>query len=66
MIANNFVRIYHPLSGKRGKKYTECKSGSEAEATNAPEDLKEPDIYAAMLAVKHAIIVDNFDCGAPS
>ena len=66
LIANNFVRIYHPLSGKRGKKYKECKSGGEAEATNAPEDLKEPVVYAAMLAVKHAIIVDNFDCGAPS
>ncbi len=66
LIANNFVRIYHPLSGTRGKKYKECKAGSAAEATNAPEDLKEPIIYAAMLAVKHAVIVDNFDCGAPT
>ena len=65
LIANNFVRIYHPLSGTRGKKYTECKAGSAAESTNAPEDLKEPIIYAAMLAVKHAVIVDNFDCGKP-
>jgi Tfp pilus assembly protein PilX len=66
LIANNFVRIYHPLSGTRGKKYKECKVGSGPEATNAPEDLKEPVIYAAMLAVKHAIIVDNFDCGTPT
>jgi Tfp pilus assembly protein PilX len=61
LIANNFVRIYHPLSGTRGKKYKECGS-----ATNAPEDLKEPVVYAAMLAVKHAIIIDNFDCGTPT
>jgi len=65
LIANNFVRIYHPLTGTRGKKYKECKVGSAAESTNAPEDLKEPIIYAAMLAVKHAVIVDNFDCGKP-
>jgi Tfp pilus assembly protein PilX len=68
LIANNFVRIYHPLSGARGKKYKECKVGSAPESTNAPEDLKSPGpvIYAAMLAVKHAVIVDNFDCGAPT
>jgi Tfp pilus assembly protein PilX len=73
LIANNFVRIYHPVTNPRGKKYLECKTGSEPEAvddktptTEIPEDLKEPVIYAAMLAVKHAIIVDNFDCGEPA
>ncbi|HUN77811.1 MAG TPA: hypothetical protein VMU32_02715 [Solirubrobacteraceae bacterium] len=30
------------------------------------EDLKEPVIYAAVLALKHSFIVDNFDCGSPS
>jgi Tfp pilus assembly protein PilX len=30
------------------------------------KDLKEPTIYAAMLAVKHGVIVDNFSCGEPS
>lgn len=71
LIANNFVRIYHPLKGVRGSKYRECKVGSGAEATNleaeengVKPDLKEPIIYAAMLAVKQEIIVDNFDCGA--
>jgi Tfp pilus assembly protein PilX len=28
-------------------------------------DLKEPVIYAAILALKHSFIVDNFDCGTP-
>jgi Tfp pilus assembly protein PilX len=36
---------------------------AECDAHNAAEDLKEPTVYAAMLAVKHAVIVDNFACG---
>ncbi|HZL48166.1 MAG TPA: hypothetical protein VFC30_04030 [Solirubrobacteraceae bacterium] len=39
---------------------------AECDAPNSSLDLKEPIIYAAMLAVKHAVIVDNFDCGLPS
>jgi Tfp pilus assembly protein PilX len=65
LIANNFVRVYHPLTGKREKRYTGC--GSSANLTTGPEkDLENPLIYAAILAVKHSFIVDNFDCGAPS
>ncbi len=30
---------------------------------NLSKDLNEPTIYAAMLAVKHGVIVDNFSCG---
>jgi Tfp pilus assembly protein PilX len=68
LIANNFVRIYHPLSGTRGTKYKECGTSTNDTTTTAtlPKDLDEPIIYAAMLAVKHAVIVDNFDCGAPT
>jgi Tfp pilus assembly protein PilX len=33
------------------------------DAPNSSKDLKEPTIYAAMLAVKHGVIVDNFSCG---
>jgi hypothetical protein len=64
LIANNFVRIYHPVvGGPRGPHfYYDC-NGAE---NNYAADLKEPTIYAAMLAVKHAVIVDNFDCGSPS
>jgi hypothetical protein len=35
------------------------------DAPNSPKDLHEPTIYAAMLAVKHGVIVDNFSCGKP-
>ncbi len=37
---------------------------NECDAPNAPTDLSEPTIYAAMLAVKHAVIVDNINCGS--
>jgi Tfp pilus assembly protein PilX len=131
LIANNFVRIYHPVveeyevahytpvteAGTGSPKFETCKSGfaynktlklcvetpksgytfheSElvdskpcntylskeetylskgeceytdnglfsCDAPNSSEDLKEPTIYAAMLAVKHGVIVDNFSCG---
>ena len=130
LIANNFVRIYHPVEEEykvesypaktasgEGVKGETCKSGfvfnkilklcveppksgyvfheselidskpchtyqsheeryvSEGkceytdsglfscDAPNSPKDLREPTIYAAMLAVKHGVIVDNFSCG---
>ena len=59
LIANNFIRIYHPLSGTRGTRSGECGS-----ASNTAGDLFEPVIDAAILALKHAIMVDNYDCGA--
>lgn len=44
-----------------------CDAGNESGKTYEPvEDLKEPVIYAAILALKHSFIVDNFDCGSPS
>lgn len=61
LIANNFVRVYHPLEKTRKPSYTECGTSE-----NSPSDLKEPTIYAAILALKHSLIVDNFDCGSPT
>jgi hypothetical protein len=80
LIANNFVRIYHPVkqfyTANKGKcngsdklnakgecEYTD--NAAECDAPNASEDLNNPTIYAAMLAVKHAVIVDNYICGLP-
>lgn len=84
LIANNFVRIYHPVqefykgsgskeetctgSDKYNSTHKECESidnAAECDARNAVGDLKSPTIYAAMLAVKHAVIVDNYICGEP-
>jgi Tfp pilus assembly protein PilX len=64
LIANNFVRVFHPLTGARGKTYLNCLT-SKNDTTEAPKDLEEPTIYAAILALKHSFIVDNFDCGKP-
>jgi Tfp pilus assembly protein PilX len=64
LIANNFVRIYHPLAGTRENKFRGCGSSSNLTTGKEP-DLNNPLIYAALLAVKHSIIVDNFDCGQP-
>jgi hypothetical protein len=68
LIANNFVRIYHPLTGTREASYTKCGSASNdlVETETTPKDMTTPTIYAAILAVKHAVIVDNFDCGSPT
>jgi hypothetical protein len=58
LIANNFVRVFHPLSGSRSNSIQSC--GSSA---NIGEDLVNPKIYAAILALNHSFIADNFDCG---
>jgi type II secretory pathway pseudopilin PulG len=94
LIANNFVRIYHPVAESTGEptcsrffrgEHCSCSSGTynpetkkcEYENTNARCDaptvfakegeegkgtLKDPTIYAAILALNHSFIVDNFQC----
>jgi type II secretory pathway pseudopilin PulG len=67
LIANNFVRVYHPLTGIRENGYRKCGSSKNDTVSTAtiPKDNEEPYIYAAILALNHSFIVDNFDCGAP-
>lgn len=61
LIANNFVRVYHPLTGKREQRYRKCGTSKNDEVN----DFEKFTIYAAILAVRHSFIVDNFDCGNP-
>ena len=49
LIANNFIRVYHPCTNGR----------------NGSGSLINPTIDAAMLALQHSIIVDHYDCGSP-
>ncbi len=49
LIANNFVRIYHPCVFRAPM------------ASARSENLS---IDAAILAINHSFIVDNYDCGA--
>ena len=48
LVANDFVRVWHPCPAINGQ----------------PGPLTNPYIYAAILAVNHSFIVDNYTCGA--
>ena len=67
LIANDFVRIYHPVVGTRRSSGGQCDDGQGGgSVTNDPASLTDPTIYAAILAVNHSFIVDNYDCGSTS
>jgi hypothetical protein len=50
LVANNFVRVYHPVGSNCGSNL----SGTNATLT----------IDAAILTLQHSFIVDNYGCGA--
>jgi Tfp pilus assembly protein PilX len=58
LIANNFVRVYHPFSAQTAR--GQCNGGS-----NGSGSLTNPRIDAAILAISHSFIVDHYDCGSP-
>jgi hypothetical protein len=68
LIANNFIRVKHPVAvetktrTEKGVTVTEktCKPTS----TNLEGTIEEPTIEAALLALEHSFIVDNYSCGA--
>ena len=53
LIANNFVRLYHPVD------HDECDNWQG----NQEGSLSNPQIDAAILALNHSFIVDNWYCG---
>jgi Tfp pilus assembly protein PilX len=57
LVANTFIRIYHPVNPANG-----CSNASSGPFGAAPGNIT---IDAAILSVGHSFIVDNFDCGAP-
>ena len=59
LIANNFIRVYHPVTIVENAitKKLECSGNAATTPTNM-------EIDAAILAIKHSFIVDNYDCGA--
>jgi type II secretory pathway pseudopilin PulG len=76
LVANNFIRLYHPVELVHPKEcsyqyvsghwvqvceenlsVTECKGNTTGSITN-------PKIEAALLAINHSFIVDNYKCGA--
>jgi Tfp pilus assembly protein PilX len=56
LIANNFVRVYHPFSAQTSK--GNCNNGS-----NGSGSLSNLRIDAVILAITHSFIVDHYDCG---
>ncbi|MDP9135290.1 MAG: hypothetical protein M3N56_10760 [Actinomycetota bacterium] len=58
LIANNFVRVYHPVTNPG------TSSPSASNCPNAAGALSNPEIHAAILALNHSFVVDNWFCGA--
>ena len=59
LIANNFIRVYHPTE----EAVIHHWYGDETVCANAPGSLADISIDAAILAINHSFIVDNYDCG---
>jgi Tfp pilus assembly protein PilX len=57
LIANGFVRVYHPCSGGNNQ--------SSSTADPLTGYLASPDIEAAILSLNHSFMVDNYGCGDP-
>ncbi len=70
LIANNFVRIYHPFcpsaTGTPTCTTTTAQTGPRDcnGGENGAGSITDLDIDAAILAIEHSIIVDHYDCGA--
>jgi hypothetical protein len=67
LIANNFVRVYHPVTS-HGTSYGSC-DGSNITTTGdsrAPYGvaMSSVRIDAAILSLQHSFTVDSYDCGA--
>jgi hypothetical protein len=56
LIANNNVRVYHPVTRTNWNDPDSC--------TNAPGTMTNVTIDAAILALTHSFTVDNYACGA--
>jgi hypothetical protein len=76
LVANNFVRIKHPVCEQTDPG---CTNGTVSEETakgdcdkdndgnrgvNGTGSLQNPQIDAAILAIDHSFIVDHYDCGS--
>ena len=55
LIPNNFLRIYHPVSNW---------SNGDSDCTNSTGTMQDVRLDAAVLALNHSFIVDNWYCGA--
>lgn len=61
LIANNFVRVYHPVD--RSKCGSSSGNLTDSDADPGHGSMSSPSIKAAILAINHSFIVDNWNCG---
>ena len=59
LIANNFIRVYHPVTI-----YEDPKTKERECTGNSASTPKNIEIDAAILAINHSFIVDNYKCGS--
>jgi len=62
LIANNFVRVYHPVDFNQTSGPGNCQNTGN---THTGSPLSNLTIEAAILALQHSFIVDNWHCGSP-
>lgn len=67
LTANNFVRVMHGIGGRpAGADQGDCGTNTilDGNPSGEPDQtLTDLQIDAAILAIRHSFIVDNFDCG---
>ncbi len=69
LVANNFIRVKHPvcpsnnLGCSSGTTTSETAKGQCNSGVNGNGALSNPQIDAALLAIQHSFIVDHYDCG---
>ena len=61
LVASNFVRVGHHVT----RSTSQWNNNPETNCTNVSPNVGDVTIDAAVLAVTHSFIVDNFGCGAP-
>jgi hypothetical protein len=59
LIANNFVRVYH-----RVNRDSDGNCQGNYSSSSAPL-MRDVEIQAAILSLRHSFIVDNYNCGSP-
>jgi hypothetical protein len=61
LVANNFIRVQHNVTARSSATPYSCGSAANVAAETHPNIR----IDAAILALRHSFIVDNYDCGVP-
>ena len=69
LIANNFIRVFHPITPQTTTTTaSDCAGVSNMNSANSPpyngQTQSNLRIDAAMLAIQHSFIVDHYNCGS--